>query len=360
MISETQSAFSELLITWYRQCGRPLPWRSSRDPYAIWLSEVILQQTRIQQGTAYYLKFLEHYPMLSDLAAAPLDDVLKLWQGLGYYTRARNLHSTAQHLQRNNNGLFPSDYKSIRDLKGIGDYTAAAISSICFNMAYPVLDGNVYRVMSRILCLEAPVNSVTGKKTVMEALARLIDPTQPGDFNQAMMELGALICTPKSPDCIHCPLQLDCQAFNLKKTDCYPVPAQKKTARVRHFNFLVIEETLEGKHFTYINKRAAGDIWEGLYEFPLIETEKALITARLFKNPEVSALFKDMTAEIMTVSGPIRHLLTHQTLYAKFYTIKVSDPGFMKGQTNSMRISWDDIHNYPVSRLTENFLASRK
>lgn len=360
MFSDKQQTFSDLLIGWYKQNGRELPWRTTKAPYAIWLSEVILQQTRVQQGLSYYLLFLERYPTLTDVAAAPIDDVLKLWQGLGYYTRARNLHSTAQFIQSAYKGSFPADYKSIRNLKGIGDYTAAAIASICFGEAYPVLDGNVFRVMSRYLCLDEPVNSTQGKKIVMSALTNQIDHDQPGDFNQAMMEVGALICTPKNPDCQKCPLQQHCQAYNQNKVEQYPVSALKKEARTRYFSFLVLEEDKDGLLYTYIDKREGGDIWEGLYEFPLVETAKALNPGNLLKNPVVKGLLDGLEPKLVASSPVIRHILSHQILYARFYTLRTNNISATKWLQSRVRVSWNDIHQYPVSRLTEKFLASHE
>ncbi|MEI6576391.1 MAG: A/G-specific adenine glycosylase [Bacteroidota bacterium] len=354
VISEKQIPIYQLLINWYRQNGRDLPWRKNQEPYSIWLSEIILQQTRIQQGLSYYLKFMEQYPRLEDLAKAPVDEVLKLWQGLGYYTRARNLHETARNIFENFDGEFPSDYQSIKSLKGIGNYTAAAIASICFHQPYPVLDGNVYRVVTRYLALDEPVNSTKWKKKVYAFLERNIDKDQPGDFNQAMMELGALICTPRNPDCAHCPLNQSCKAYKSGQQEVFPVPAVKKESAIRFFNYLVFNEIRNETGFTYLVKREPGDIWQGLYEFPLIETMESIDPLTLLQDPVVNELSFAKSCTVSAFSKEIKHKLTHQTIFVRFFKIELNNS--LALPESWISVSWEEIHSYPVSRVIEKFL----
>ena len=250
--------FNLPIHSWYSLFKRDLPWRMTRNPYFIWLSEIILQQTRIDQGLAYYGRFTDEFPSISDLASASEDYILKLWQGLGYYSRARNLHFTAKYINQYYNGLFPSDYDSIRSLKGIGDYTAAAIASISFNLEYPAVDGNVYRVLSRYFGISDPIDTSTGKKTFYNLAKELIKGTDPGMHNQAIMEFGALQCTPKNPDCQLCPLKESCYAFLSKKISELPVKQNKTKQRDRYFNYLV----LAGKSNIWMRKRIGNDIWK--------------------------------------------------------------------------------------------------
>jgi len=359
MNSEKHTSFHDLLIRWYRDNARPLPWRQTREPYPIWLSEVILQQTRIQQGLAYYLKFTEAYPTINELAEATIDEVLKHWQGLGYYTRARNLHETARFIIKNFNGEFPANYQSIRKLKGIGDYTAAAIASICFGQPFPVLDGNVYRVMSRYLALNEPVNSIAGKRKVMEFLKRHISAEEPGDFNQALMELGALLCTPKSPDCDHCPLNQQCTALRMDRATQFPVAAAKKDSKARHLNYLVINDLEKGSRRTYLYKREGDDIWKGLYEFPIIESDKKLGPEDLTNLAYFKQLFPGKTDSRISLLLEMTHILTHQKLKIRFYLVDCSGKKINPPQ-DWIKMKWNEVHSYPVSRMTEKFLEFLK
>lgn len=242
--------FSTQIIEWYRTNKRDLPWRKTKNPYQIWLSEIILQQTRVEQGLSYYLKFIEKYPSIKDLANAPQDEVLKLWQGLGYYSRARNLHYTSKVITDKYKGEFPATYKEILDLKGIGEYTAAAISSFSFNLPYPVIDGNVYRVLSRVFDIDTPIDSTLGKKEFKELAYELINKNNPSEYNQAIMEFGALYCKPQSPDCENCIFTSTCLAFKTKKINELPVKSKKLKQKNRYFNYLVFID----EDYTYLKK----------------------------------------------------------------------------------------------------------
>jgi len=271
--------FSGRIIHWYLLNKRDLPWRETKDPYAIWLSEVILQQTRVDQGLSYYHRFLTAFPKVKDLADAEEFEVMKLWQGLGYYSRARNLHSTAKSIVEKHGGVFPNRYEDIIALKGIGPYTAAAIASFAFGLPFATVDGNVYRILSRIFGLEIPIDSTEGKKQFAELGNELLDNTQPGLFNQAMMELGALVCNPKNPQCNICPFKKDCKAKALDLIDVLPVKEKKVKVKERVFHYLVMSD----EKSVVMKCRGAGDIWQGLFDFPVIEDMKPLNNAELIK-----------------------------------------------------------------------------
>ena len=258
-----------------------MPWRNTTNPYYIWLSEIILQQTRVAQGTSYYLKFIEHFSTIQDLANADEQLVLKLWQGLGYYSRARNLHFTAQHIVNDLDGKFPNTYKELVKLKGVGDYTASAIASICFNESTAVVDGNVYRLLSRYYGIKTPINSSQGIKEFKELAQRLIDQNNPATHNQAIMEFGARMCRPQNPDCETCPFNDSCVALELKKIKELPVKDKKSKIRKRFFNYIVLL-TDDGK--TILNQRTEKGIWRNLYEFPLIESDSIIDEEELVKN----------------------------------------------------------------------------
>ena len=263
--------FSKVLIRWYLENKRDLPWRKTDNPYLIWLSEIMLQQTRVAQGTPYFLSFTTNFPTVFDLANANEEQILKLWQGLGYYSRARNLHKTAQFVAKELSGKFPDNYNDLLKLKGVGEYTAAAIASFSFNEVVPVVDGNVFRVLSRYFDVETDIASASAKKEFAALAFELIPKDNPALFNQAIMEFGALQCVPKSPNCSVCIFNSSCAALQKKKVDKLPVKSKKLKVRNRFFNYLVASDENEN---TIIQKRTAKGIWHNLYEFPLIETEK--------------------------------------------------------------------------------------
>ncbi|HYG16163.1 MAG TPA: A/G-specific adenine glycosylase, partial [Bacteroidia bacterium] len=265
-------SFNKIIESWYALNKRDLPWRNTRDPYKIWLSEVILQQTRVNQGMPYYHKFIEKYPDIAAMAGAHEDEVLKLWQGLGYYSRARNMHQAAKMITYELNGKFPITYTDILKLKGVGSYTAAAIASIAGNEPVAVVDGNVYRVLARYFGIDTPIDSTEGRKTFLKLANELINTENPATYNQAVMEFGALQCKPQNPDCGVCPLKISCIALKQKRVDALPVKSKKTAVKARYFNYLFFEKP----GFAHLQKRGQTDIWANLYEFPLAETEKTI------------------------------------------------------------------------------------
>jgi A/G-specific adenine glycosylase len=339
------------LSEWYKINKRNLPWRQTSDPYQIWLSEVILQQTRIQQGMDYYIRFSNKYPTVFDLAKAPIDEVLKLWQGLGYYTRARNLHETAKVIANNYNGIFPSTYSEIIKLKGIGDYTAAAIASIAFNESVAVIDGNVLRVVSRLFSIEEPVNSNQGKKEVKRIVDELIDENDPGTFNQAIMEYGSLYCTPQKPDCENCTLKSNCIGYKNNKVDILPIKIKSKPQQTRYFYYIVISDN----NRIIINKRTKNDIWKGLYEFPLKEAEKKLTKNEIIQIEDIEQFSNGEEIAIKTISKEYKHILSHRIIKAKFIVAEADKLSIQKNDTYII-IPKKDISNYAVPRLIDRFL----
>lgn len=339
--------FSNILVYWHLQNNRELPWRKSKNPYFIWLSEIMLQQTRVAQGLSYYLKFTDHFPTVFDLANADESTVLKMWQGLGYYSRARNLHFSAKQIANELNGVFPSTYKEIIKLKGIGDYTASAIASICFNEPTAVVDGNVYRVLSRYYGIYTPINSSAGIKEFKALAQSLIDTEQPGTFNQAIMDFGALHCKPQNPLCESCPLADSCIALDKKLTKELPVKDKKIKIKKRYFNFLVIKTAT---NTTILDKRTGKGIWEGLYQFPLIEKDNTLTKEALMNTDEFNELLPNDTSITLFNEKQIIHKLSHQHLYTQFWIVETNN-------VPNATINWSAIEEYPVPILIANFLT---
>ncbi|WP_223549670.1 A/G-specific adenine glycosylase [Aestuariivivens sp. NBU2969] len=343
--------FPKILMHWYSVNKRSLPWRETTNPYHIWLSEIILQQTQVTQGLPYYETFLIQYPTVFDLAEAKESEVLKLWQGLGYYSRARNLHTTAKYIVNELNGVFPNNYKDLLKLKGVGDYTASAIASICFNNVTAVVDGNVYRVLSRYFAIETPINTTIGAKDFKALAQELIDNDNPALFNQAIMEFGARQCRPKNPDCSVCPLQEGCLALGTNKINMLPVKLKPAKVKKKHFNFLVFISN-DGK--TVLEQRKDKGIWQNLYQFPLIETVKAIGVPQVKVLLNTNDLLKNKTFDITLYNkDTIVHKLSHQHLYTKFWIVKVDDLG-------SKGIFTKDIHQYAVPVLIGNFIEAFK
>jgi len=347
---------TESLLHWYSQNKRPLPWRETRDPYKIWLSEVILQQTRVAQGTDYYHRFLAAFPDVQSLSAADEQDVLKLWQGLGYYSRARNMHHTAKEVVENHNGIFPNSAAGLKKLKGIGDYTAAAIASICFDESTPVLDGNVARVISRLYAIDTPVDTKEGKKRINDLTNNLLDINHPGTFNQAVMELGALVCTPKSPACITCPVAFACEALKRKQVESFPVKTPKKTPAIRHLNYLVISFTEGKEEFILMRKRTGNDIWKNMYDFPCVETLNASDTSDALDQCVKSGLLGEFPFLVKHVSDEYVHQLSHRRLLAKFIRIEVKGEPIPINDITPVRR--DLIAELPLPRLIDRYLAA--
>ncbi|WP_405609760.1 A/G-specific adenine glycosylase [Polaribacter sp. Asnod1-A03] len=340
--------FYNTLIYWYLQNNRELPWRKTKNPYFIWLSEIMLQQTRVAQGLAYYLKFIETFPTVFHLANADESTVLKMWQGLGYYSRARNLHYSAKLIANELNGEFPSTYKEIIKLKGIGDYTASAISSICFNEATAVVDGNVYRVLSRYYGIKTPINTSAGIKEFKTLAQSLIDKTQPGTFNQAIMDFGAIQCKPQNPLCDTCPFSSSCVALEKQLIKELPIKERKIKVRKRYFNFLVIKTK---NYKTILSERKGKGIWQGLYQFPLIESEKVINKNELVTSEKFIDLFPIETTISLFNQKEIVHKLSHQHLYTQFWIVEIEN-------LSKATVKWNEIEKYPVPILIANFLET--
>jgi A/G-specific adenine glycosylase len=343
--------FKKILLDWYALNKRELPWRNTINPYYIWLSEIILQQTRVQQGLSYYLKFIKEFPTIFDLAKAKEDKVLKLWQGLGYYSRARNLHYSAKDIVSNRDGKFPDNYNEILSLKGVGPYTAAAISSFAFDLPCAVVDGNVIRVLSRFFGIDVPFDTASGKKMFQELAQELIGEENASEYNQSIMEFGAMQCTPKLAKCNSCPLYKECVAFNNHDVESFPVKSKRVTSRKRYINYLIIEQGTS----VLFGKRKEG-IWNGLYEFPFLEFQKNTQPSFVLKSAMWTELFNDLDYKINFISEEFIHKLSHQQIYAKFWIIKVKRLSI----DNYQLVHKSDINNYPVSRLIDKFLKQIK
>lgn len=339
--------FHRLTIDWYRQNKRDLPWRNTKNPYKIWLSEIILQQTRVDQGMNYYLKFIRNYPTIFDLANADEQEILNDWQGLGYYSRARNLHFTAKYIASELKGIFPNQFLEIIKLKGIGEYTASAIASFSFDLPYAVLDGNVYRVLSRVFDIATPIDSIEGKKEFQNLANELIDKDNPAIYNQSIMEFGALLCKPANPDCEKCPLSSKCLSLANNTINERPLKEKKTKVRNRYFNFLIFKENEQ----ILIEKRISKDIWQHLYQFPLIETEKEL------NNEDITSFFQEKIGLTPhDLSKPITHILSHQRINTVFYFF---DQYPNQKDENWISISKSKIDNYPLPRLIDRFLEEQ-
>lgn len=347
--------YSERIVAWYLEHKRDLPWRGITDPYRIWVSEIILQQTRVNQGMDYYLRFIGRFPDVRTLAEAEEDEVLKYWQGLGYYSRARNLHKAAKRILADFAGAFPHDYKEILSLNGVGEYTAAAIASFAYGLPHPTVDGNVYRVLSRLFALDMPIDSGEGRKAFAALAQELLPYDRPGLHNQAMMEFGALQCVPQSPDCVHCPLQAQCKAFERGMVASLPVKRQQTKIKNRYFNyFYVLHEGM-----TFLQKRTGNDVWKGLYEFPLIETDTLLTLDELMADKRFETMFENCgKVEMRAVSPVMKHVLSHRNIFARFVTVQVERGNCFFDSLQT--IAESEVDRYAVSRLTEMFLETNR
>jgi len=324
------ASFAETLISWYDDHKRDLPWRGETDPYKIWVSEIILQQTRVQQGWDYYHRFLDNFPNVKTLAEADEEKVLKVWQGLGYYSRARNMHAAARKIMAEHHGIFPQTYDKIRSLKGIGNYTAAAIASIAFHLPYPAVDGNVIRIVSRIFGICDDVTQPTVLKRITAICETEIDPAQPGVFNQAAMDFGAMQCVPRNPKCDGCPFQSNCYAFKNNLTDTLPIKKKKGESKHRFFHFTIYLSDNQ----TIIEKRTSSDIWKNMYQFPLTETDSE-------KWPEKPVFVT-------------REVLSHQIIHAAYYVKNVKK--LPKTAENQSVIDFDEIEKLPMPKIMTLFL----
>ncbi len=336
------------LLYWFGLNKRELPWRNTQDPYIIWLSEVILQQTRVQQGLPYFQNFLQKYPDVFSMAAAKEDQILKIWQGLGYYSRARNMLKTARLVSENYNGQFPKSYSELIKLKGIGPYTAAAIASFAFNEPVAVLDGNVFRVLSRLYAKNDPINSSTGKKVFEELAHNFLNKANPATHNQAIMELGALVCTPKNPNCSICPLQKSCLAFDLGLVQTLPVKLKKLKVRTRFLHYFIFEN--KGKIAIY--QRPEGDIWQNLFDLPSFE-DTSHLDKFLLKNKLLELNWLEQNDEIEFLLQ-MKHILTHQRLEAIYFLVRTNT--LPKLNINELWIEPRALKLKAIPRLFDKFL----
>lgn len=333
-----------------RENRRIMPWKGEKDLYKIWLSEIILQQTRVEQGLDYYKRFINAFPDIKKLAAAPEQKVFKLWEGLGYYTRCKNLIATAKFIAKDCSGKFPETYSEILMLKGVGPYTAAAIASFAFGLPYAVVDGNVFRVLSRFFGIDTATDSTIGKKIFTELAGELIDKNQPGTYNQAIMDFGAVICKPKNPSCDICPFKKKCIARLQNKIDLLPVKAGKLVKRTRYFYYLIIEY----KRQVYVKKRTAGDIWENLNEFVLLETKKLIATEKLTETESFQKIFSRNKVEIIDVSKLYKQQLTHQTIQGRFIQLSVKNAISL----NAYRaVTYKELRMLPFPKFITGYLA---
>ncbi len=337
------------LTNWYSVNKRDLPWRQTKNPYFIWLSEIILQQTQVKQGLPYYMRFSKEFPTVFDLAKADESKVLKLWQGLGYYSRARNLHAAAKHIVEVLNGEFPNTYKTLLNLKGVGDYTASAVASICFNEATAVVDGNVYRVLARYFGMDTPINSSKGIKVFKDLAQSLIDKNNPAEYNQAIMEFGAIQCKPKNPDCSICPLNQSCVAFKENKIQDLPVKIKAAKVKKKYYNFLVF---ISENEKTLLEKREGQGIWQNLYQFPLVETQREVSYETFNALLKEHDLLKTHTFELTRYNAKrIVHKLSHRHLYTTFWIVNIN--GDLE-----QGIPIQNVRDYAVPILIGNFIEA--
>lgn len=345
--------FADRLMNWYLAHKRALPWRETKAPYLIWLSEIMLQQTQVKQALPYFLKFVEHFPTVHDLAKAEEEEVLKLWQGLGYYSRARNLHYTAKDISDNYDGQFPLTYKALLKLKGVGEYTAAAIASFAYDEPKAVVDGNVYRVLARIYGIDTPINSTEGVKIFKQKANRLLNQQDPATYNQAIMEFGATHCKPKQPLCYKCFFQNECVAFQQAKVEVLPIKLKKTKVKTRYFNYLMLEDA---KGDVLVQKRTEKGIWQNMYEFILSDTEHQL---DLFPIEHFEHLPQLKPIDIHLVNTkPITHVLTHRRLKVNFWHAKIDQTFDESLETDYKPIKRSRLKDYPVPVLIQNFIEA--
>ncbi|MEJ7587098.1 MAG: A/G-specific adenine glycosylase [Ferruginibacter sp.] len=342
--------FVKNLLLWNKETNsRDMPWKGEKDPYKIWLSEIILQQTRVKQGLDYYNRFVKAFPTIGHLAASPETTVFKLWEGLGYYTRCKNLIATAKYITSVHGEKFPDNYDEILALKGIGPYTAAAIGSFAFNLPHAVVDGNVFRVLSRYFGLAVPIDSTGGKKLFSSLAADLLDKNQPGNYNQALMDFGAVICKPQLPLCSECIMKSRCTAFLKGSVHQLPVKEKSVTKKTRWFHYVV----LAYKKKVYVRKRGPKDIWENLYEFILIEAERPLLLENL---ETVKGLLGESKFEVEHISAFYKQLLTHQTIRGRFICLKISEPVALHGYK---MVSKTALQKLPFPKFISNYLKDK-
>jgi A/G-specific adenine glycosylase len=347
----TKKYFTKTILLWNKKSNvRLMPWKGEKDPYKIWLSEIILQQTRVEQGWGYYNRFIAAYPNIEKLAKVPEEKIFKMWEGLGYYTRCKNLILTARFITKEKKGRFPETYKEILALKGVGPYTAAAIASFAFNLNHAVVDGNVFRVLSRFFGINTAIDSAEGKKIFTDLGNELLDKNNPGIYNQAIMDFGAVICKPKIPLCNICPLKTECKAYLNGLTDKLPVKEGKIIRKTRWFNYLLIQ----CNNKIYVRKRSGNDIWENLYEFILLESEKKLTIENIKETELFKKIFKKNKIEKVSVSKIYRQQLTHQTIVGRFIQIKINKA---LSATPYKSVTFNKLAKLPFPKLITGYLA---
>ena len=356
-MKDTKHFFTINLMRWFASHHRPMPWKGEKNPYLIWLSEIILQQTRVEQGLPYFLKFKEKYPTVKDLANAPEDEVMKMWEGLGYYSRARNLHFTAKYIANDLKGKFPKTHTEILKLKGVGAYTAAAIASFAYDLPHAVVDGNVYRVLARYFGIDTPIDSTIGKKEFAKLAHELLDKKKPADYNQAIMDFGATQCTPKNPNCKNCPLSKNCIGFNMQKSDILPVKIKKIKKKERFFHYLLINSN----NSVYLQKRVEKDIWQNLYQFPMLETDKMMDFIELQKTDFWKSRVGNLAMSPAIISKTYKQILTHQKIWATFYEVDIIselEDDVIKNE-NYILVPKTDLNKFGFPKIIDLFLKEK-
>ncbi len=350
MSNQSKNLFTKNLLLWNENFNqRTMPWKGEKNPYLIWLSEIILQQTRVEQGLPYFEAFKKKYPAVQHLAKAPQDEVMKLWQGLGYYSRARNLHFTAKYITENLNGIFPDNFKSLQQLKGVGAYTAAAIASFAFDEPVAVVDGNVIRILSRYFGIEIPFDTTEGKKEFAALAQQLISTKNPAAYNQAIMDYGATVCTPQNPDCNNCVLNKNCFAFDKNLVALLPVRSKKLVKKERHFCYVIIHQ----KNHTFIRLRTANDIWKQLYEFPLIESDKPFGKDI---QQQLANLLETNDFQITHRSETFKQLLTHQKLHINFLEVEIDFAHEFSAGKKFMCVLKNKLHQFAFPKTIAEYL----
>lgn len=356
MADKLVSFFQKNIQKWAGINLRPMPWKGEKNPYFIWLSEIILQQTRVEQGLPYFEKFKAKYPTVIDLANAPEDEVMKMWEGLGYYSRARNLHFTAKYISTELEGVFPSDFNEILKLKGVGDYTASAIASFAYDLPYAVLDGNVFRVFSRFLGIKTPIDSTDGKKEFKLITQQFLNKKEPGRYNQAIMDFGATQCVPANPNCEACPLNKKCVAFEKDLVRELPIKSKKLIKRTRHFNFLVLKKG----DTRWIEKREGKDIWKNLYQFPLVETDGLVDDFSTFaKMDEWSKIFDHSNIRFIKKSKPFKQTLTHQYIIGVFWEFEILDETFISLNPSLKGVLNNSLLKFAFPKIIDLYLNDK-
>lgn len=356
---DLSSYFVTKLLQWQKGVNRPMPWKGEKNPYLIWLSEIILQQTRVEQGLPYFLRFKEKYPTITHLANAPEDEVMRLWQGLGYYSRARNLHATAMVVRNNFDGNFPVNYAEVLSLKGVGEYTAAAIVSFAYEMPYPVVDGNVYRVLSRFFGIKTAIDNSKAKKEFTALANNLIQEVkQPSAYNQAIMDFGALQCKPATPDCNNCVLKDNCYAFNNNAVDTLPAKEKKIKVKERFFHYLVIKQ----QDNIYIRKRPAGDIWHNLYEFPLIEAARQLTVKEITAHETWKSVFGSLKIKVAPLPVSTKQKLTHQKINALFFEVVLPNNSLHNSliEKNIIASEAKKLNNFAFPKIIDWYIQNKQ